>query len=241
MCSDVRGLNFLDDRDHHESVIEISLLRAIGHRLHYLHLNICNNDQVADLKNINFQNLRELESYHASTPITAVFTTAINLEKVRLGNEPKLIVETLTKCKRLRYLELKDICNMETALDALERGLFETRTLQRDILKIRINTTPSYVSYYASRPPISKPEECVIKLDRIVNSLSAKKVNQWMIILDLQEMCCNDPKEFINSLGWSADIAKIDVIQNVDNDIVLITNPGCTICGYGESWLMSFE
>ena len=128
---------------------------------------------------------------------------------------------------------------METVLDALERGLFQTRKLQRDILKIRISTSPPYMSH---RPPISKPQECVIKLDRIVNLLSVKKVDEWMIILELKKLCCDDPihpKEFIDSLGWTADIAEIHVVQKGYSDIVLITNPECIICGWSESWLMS--
>ena len=234
MCSNLRGLNFLED--YARPFIEMSLLRAVGHHLHYLHLNIYEDDQVAALKNINFQNLQELQSYHGGAPISAVLNTAINLEKIRLGDEPELIVETLTKCQRLKYLELRHIHEIETVLGALERGLFQTKNVHRDTLKIRISTPR-----LGQQSPISRPKECVIKLDRIVNSLSVNKVDQWMIILELKGLCFKDPAQFIKSLQASltADIADTFVFQNIDNDIVLITNPGCTICGWSESWLMS--
>ena len=170
MCSDLKGLHCLDHEDHHGSDIEISLLRAVGHRLHYLRINISVSDEIAALKNINFANLRELQNGNGTVPsLQAILKTAINLEKVSFDNKPELIVETLANCKRLKYLELQDIDNMEITLDALERGLFQTKDLHRDALKIWINTPPSYTSRNAIRP-ISKPQECVMKLDRIVNS-----------------------------------------------------------------------
>ena len=233
MCSNLRGLNFLDDEDHHESVIEISLLRAVGHRLHYLYLNILDDDQIAALKDINFENLRELQSSYSGS-ISAILNTSVNLEKIRIGNRPELIVDTLTRCHRLRYLELHRILNIGDILDALECGLFQTKYVHRETLKIRINTIGSY-------PPIPNPQECIIKLDRIVNSLSVNDVDQWMIVLELKELFCEDPKEFIKTLQGSltVGIAETFVVQNMNNHIVLITNPGCTICGWRESWLMS--
>ena len=237
MCSNLRGLDLLDGEDHYESVIEISLLRAIGHRLHYLHLNMYIDPHVTALKNINFQNLRQLESYYSDGgSISAILNTAINLEKIRLGNTQELIVEALARCQRLKYLELRRIVNMEMILDALERGLFQSKCVHRDTLKIRINTNESYSS-------IPNPQECIIKLDRIVNSLSVNDVDQWMIVLELKEVCCKDPKEFVKSLQESLTVGIADtfVVENMKSDIVLITNPGCTICGWRESWLMSSE
>ena len=237
MCSNLRGLNFFEDYE--GSFVEISILRAVGHRLHYLHLNTSDDTHVAALKNINFGNLQQLQSYHGSAPISAVLNTAINLEKIRLGDEPDLIVESLTKCSRLKYLELQRIRNVEGILDALERALFQTKKLRRNTLKIKISTDSTH--WFAEHFLISNPQECIIKLNRVVNSLSVNKLDQWMIILDLHELSCEDPDEFIDRLGCSltVNVAVIDVIQNTDNDIVLVTNPGCTICGWRESWLMS--
>ena len=162
----------------------------------------------------------------------------MEVEKICLSSEPKLIVKALWKCRRLKYLEIKYINNMETTLDALERGLFQTKKRIRSTLKIRINT--SYLDNL-QEPPISNPRECVIKLDRIINSLSVHKVAQWMIILDLHESCCEDPAIFIGNLWCSLrkDVAEIREFQTPGHDVVLITNPGCTICGCNESWLMS--
>ena len=243
-CSDLKGLDLRDHEYGHGTDIKISVLRAVGHRLHYLRINIHDSDQIASLKNINFANLRELQNGKVhihreigiSSSIQAILKTAINLEKVSFHNNPGLIVETLTKCKRLKYLELQRIEDMGVILDALERGLFRTNTLLRDTLKIRITMLRPYIAGLCSRIPISKQPECVAKLDRIVNSLSANKVDQWMIILDLN----GDRQEFIKSLlgTLSTDIAATHLFQNVDFDTVSITNPGCTICGWSESWLM---
>ena len=252
MCSDLKGLDLFDGEDYDGSVIEISLLRAIGHRLHYLRINMFNSDQIATLKNIDFANLRQLQlgHYKIGSSLQAILNTATNLEKVNFDNDygykPELIVETMTKCLRLRYLELKRIRDMDGILDAVGRGLFETKTLRRDTLKIRINTIASWQGN-----PIPKAPECVMKLDCIVNSLSINKVDQWMIVLDLS----GDHQEFVERLlgSLTADIATTHAIQiqNVDpepdrfarqcNHIVLMTNPGCTICGWRESWLMGSE
>ena len=257
MCSDLKGLDLFDGEDYDGSVIEISLLRAVGHRLHYLCINMFNDDQIATLKNIDFAILRQLQlgQCGVGSSIRAILNTATNLEKVgffRCDNnyKPELIVEILTKCKRLRYLDLQRIRDVEGILDALERGLFQTKTLRRDTLKIRISPIASRRAEFLSLNPIAKPQECVIKLDRIVNSLSVNKVDQWMIVLDIS----GDHQEFVESLlgSLTADIAATHVIQNADidqnlgildrqwNHIVLITNPGCIISGWRESWLMGF-
>ena len=252
MCGDLKGLDFFDGEDYDGSVVEISLLRALGHRLHYLRINMFNSYQIATLKNIDFANLQQLQlgHYKIGSSVQAILNTAINLEKVSFDNDygykPELIVETMTKCKRLRYLEVKRMGDMEGILDAVGRGLFETKTLRRDTLKIRINTIASWQGN-----PIPKAQECVMKLDCIVNSLSINRVDQWMIVLDLS----GDHKEFVECLlgSLTEDIATTHAIQiqNVGpkpdrlarqcNHIVLITNPGCTICGWRESWIMGSE
>ena len=237
-CGDLMGLDCFDDYDHEGSDIEISLLRAIGHRLHFLRINISDSNQIASLKNVNFANLRQLRDGNGTVPsIQAILKSAINLEKVSFDDKSELIVETLTKCKRLRYLELHRMCDMTGILEALESGLFQTKKLQRDTFKVRINMPPSYIPPSERyNHPIANPQECVIKLDRIINSLSVNNVDQWMIIFDIS----GDQNEFVKGLlgSLAADVATIHVHQDVGGDIVLITNPGCTICGWRESWLM---
>ena len=251
MCGDLRALDCFDDEDHEGSTVEISLLQAVGHRLHYLSINILHNDQIVALENIHFANLRELQDGYGtlrSVPaVQAILDSAINLEKVRLENKLALIVKTLTKCKRLRYLEVHRVEDMEGTLNALEHGLFQTKALRRDKLKIRISLLPYPLASVYSVTPISNHLECVIKLDRIVNSLSVNKTDQWMIILDIS----GDHENFVESLlgSLTADIATTHVFQNkfrlhdmwLEGIIVLVTNPGCTICGWWESWLMGSE
>ena len=227
ICDNLKGLEVNDE----ECKIEFPLLQAVGHRLNYLALNEWPGPFGQDLQDINFTNLRQLRGRSDNhDSFRAVLSTAVNLQKVcinpRYDSEANVIPEILKKCKRLRYLGIvvHDGNVMENVLEALECALFLTKKLKRDTLKIRI----------AAKITIISTRTFIMKLDRIVNALSMNPVDQWMLTLHLIQSENFLKGSLINELRTNLT-AEIFVVQD---DVILIRNPGCTIIGWRESWLM---
>ena len=243
ICSNLKGLDFYD----HGCEIELRLVEAIGHRLHFLTLNdyagireieYHPGRSVPILKAIDFINLRELRdetSYIDSW--RAILSTAVNLEKICVF--PKhdygagFIEEILTKCERLRCLQMEVGNEIELVLDALERGLLRTKKHKRDILKIRIISETNMVN-----------NKFIAQLARIVDALSMYPADQWMLILHLNECRRITRNSFVKELRASLT-AETLVVQNNDQHsakyVMLIRNPGCTIIGWRESWICEFN
>ena len=228
----MKGLDFDDDG----LGIEYEMLQSIGHRLQYLvlHDHLERIVDSTDEKQIVFKNLRELDQGYVCSDdsIRKVLETSINLEKVKLSHgAQKLVEEILIKCERSRYLELEGDISLDHVLQSLERSLCSTNTMHRDELKIRINTT---------EPAIAKCDELVMKLVRVSNAMSVSPVDQWMIILFLRGSTMKTA--FINDLrrALAADVFS-DTVEKPDrlDQVLLITNAGCTICGWRESWLLN--
>ena len=234
--SNLKGLDF-DDGGYG---IEWNILQSIGHRLEYLALHDIEQHFLnsAEQKQINFVNLRQLwqRDWCVSDSIRTIVKTAVHLEKVRLSNWSDLLEDVLTQCDELKYLEIDAFegnghGGLENVLEKLERCLFSKKTIQKDSLKIRINT---------SFAAIAKSEEYIIKLNRIMKTLSGNNVDQWMPILHIKR---NDEQENNQCMEDVARVLKsgtfnIAVLGGDDSITASIRNPDCTICGYRESWLM---
>ena len=85
-----------------------------------------------------------------------------------------------------------------------------------------------------------------MKLDRIVNALYTHPVDQWMLILDLGPMGEQKKKSFVGDLGQILTAGTcIEIISTAElihrRHVIVITNPGCTIIGWRESWIMDFS
>ena len=229
MCSNLKGLDFRDT----EAGIGPSILQKVGHQLQYLKLHDSDSDEL-DLKEIDFANLLELQQgYCKNDSMRAVLKTAVNLEKVQLKGTMLYIEETLTKCQRLRYLEIDRVYReeMEDVLDALERGLFRTKKQHRDALKIRIDLR---------RAEMDEFDECIMKLDRIANGLTVNPVDHWMIILDVGHIGTKKKRSIVKDLRKTLTAKTVVVPRgNEKEKMILITNPGCAISGWRESWLMN--
>ena len=229
MCGNLKGLDFYDA----DSGIQIPILQAIGHKLHFLMLHDAEEDDEAPraLRKIHFANLRELrQGMGSDRMMRAVLKTATNLEKVTLNCSADLIVQIFTKCKRLKYLELIGIVYLDHILDQLERALFKTKKLKRNTLKIRMSAI------------VLDHDKCIMELNRTVNSLSMNPVNQWMLILELRHMKGSNRPKFAKDLQES--LTAVTAAVHDSNDQIqraLITNPRCTISGTNESWLMNFN
>ena len=234
LCSNLQGLEIVNS----ECGIEWNVLQSIGRRLEYLvlHDHLGRLVDSAEQQQIDFRNLRELQQGRTcpNNSIREITKTANNLEKVKLPfGRQDLVDEILRKCERLRYLEIEEVnrnYQMDEVLQSLERSLGSTNTMHRDKLKIRINTTET---------AIAECKECIVKLVRVSNALSVNPVDQWMIILYLENSKMDS--SFIDDVrgALAADILDIAVLPDRNDQVILITNAGCTICGWRESWLMN--
>ena len=227
MCSNLKGLDFQGD----EGGILPSILQKVGHQLQYLKLHDSDSDGL-DLTQIDFANLLELKEGHCkSDAMRSVLKTATNLEKVKLEYGTDLIEEVIAKCKRLRYLEINNRGKVDDVLDALERGLYRTKKQQRNTLKIKMNAD------------IEKMDAYIMKLNRIINELTVNPVDHWMIILDVDHFGTKTKSSIIKDLRCNLT-AETAVVPNGIGDfaahLILLTNTGCAICGWRESWLMNF-
>ena len=224
MCSHLKGL----DVHPGEGGIGSSILQKVGHQLQYLRLH----DADPELGNIDFANLLEFkEGYCTSDSMRAVLNTAVNLEKVQLKFRTDFIEEIMSKCQRLKYLEIDGYGKIGDHLDALERGLYQTKKQHRDTLKIRMHID------------IETLCECIIKLDRVIKGLIANPVDHWMIILDVGRNLTKKRRSVVKDLRGNVNAETIVVRDGIDtykSHLLLLTNTGCTISGWRESWLMNF-
>ena len=231
MCSNLKGLDFYDSR----LGIEMAILPSIGHQLHYL--TFYDLDDVANsaLKDVNFANLRQLvqEKQCSDDSFKCILKTAINLEKVKF-HAKAVISEILTQCERLKYLEIEcDEDSMGNVLDMIALFFEQKNNALKQTLKIRI--------HLCLNDSLSRAQEtkAVSNLQRVVNSLSASKLDQWMIILDLYTHRAGFPismlyKRIRRKLNRNSDVSRNYQIDNV----FVVTNLDCTIDGIAEKWLM---
>ena len=151
ICSNLKGLDLRDE----SGEMEISILKAVGHNLHYLKLNeSLHDDDIEDMKHINYANLRQFVQgdFCRADAIRNVMGTAVNLEKVKVSgklfedhchdqdNAVVLMEEIFEKCERLSYLELYD-CRLvtERILNAVGVGLSKMGAGRRGGLKMKFN------------------------------------------------------------------------------------------------------
>ena len=234
MCSNLKGLDF----DDYHLGIEMPLLQAIGHRLHFLTLQDVDGNASSALKHVNFQNLRQFQQGEccSASALRLVLKSAVNLEKVRLLNGDGLDVmeEILMKCDKLNYLEIDT--DIEASLPALEFCLSPHQKLQRESLKIRIEGC-----FGDSWDAMTEEKPYSSRLCSIANFLSVNTVHQWMVVLRV----CTDKKQTVRSIfddlkkALPPNIAHVYMPHDGLDDTILISNPGCNIGGWQETWLMN--
>ena len=230
MCSNLKGLDLYDSN----LGIEMAVLQAIGHQLHYLDLHDVQGEAMSALKNVNFANLRQLEHGQecSMNSLQAILNRAVNLERVNLRKEQavELIDDILHKCNKLTYLEI--VTEIMPALSALQHCLLYSRGLQR-----RQSLTIRIFGCFEDRR-IVENKECIIKLARIVYMLSLSKLDQWMIILDVFDCIHNLMISLLNDLAGALgpDVANMCMIMDKHR---LIVNSGGAISDWKDTWYMS--
>ena len=151
----------------------------------------------------------------------------------------------VTQCLSLQYLELELVANISenddeaykvcNILDAMNGGLFDTRNCKRDSLKIQIK------GWMLG----SEVDECVRRLDQIVNLLARSDVQDFMIMIDIEKGGNTEDDKYDNltfvDLEMFSGVSGAHVFMEKNNDdkgMLIITNEDCHICGYSESWMM---
>ena len=214
----------------------LQLLQAIGHQLQYLELYYIkygSSGSTVNLENTNFENLKQLVIREdcACDLRGDILKTATNLEKARIDfyddsveEEISCITEMIGNCEKLEYFEIVNGDHIEQVLDAVNRGLFRSRMCERESLKIRIENSNDL--------DLENEEHMVMRFDQTIHQLQMSKVEQWMILLGrytVEKMI----KKLIDSLT-----ADVQVVENKESNLVVISNPNCTINGYAEQWLV---
>ena len=237
MCCNLKGL----DLDDSHLGIEMPVLQAIGHRLHFLTLQDIDNKASSALKNVNFGNLRQFQQGESCTlsSLRSVLKSAVNLEKVRLLDQDGLDVmeEILMKCDKLNYLEIET--DIEASLDTVKNCLSRHRKLQRESLKIRIEGC--FGESWDAMTDENAQKAYSSRLCSIANLLSANIAHQWMVMVRVW----TEKKQRVRSIyddlkkALQPNIAHVYMPHDGHDVTILISNPGCKIGGWQETWLMN--
>ena len=181
-----------------------------------------------------------------------VLRSAISLEKLKICSDwdddnddsddhqdgLMLIEEIFELCEQLKYVEIYKDC-FERTLEAVASGVSKMKKEKRGNLKIKLITDHS---------ELSLEESCYGTVVKIVGVLCSTKLDHWMIILPVKEgeQHCRELKQEIRSEKLNVAIYYDaegfhyeDVLDNANfQSCIVISNEGCTINGYQESWLM---
>lgn len=113
-------------------------------------------------------------------------------------------------------------------LEGVENGLYLTKKLHRQSLKVSIDVSFDDVGDLQT----STDFKTVLKqIDRILLYSQASQIDDYMLCLRWY-----DAEEAETVLDLIKEHTTFPIIAQ--DDLVVITNNDCKICGYGESWLM---
>ena len=191
-----------------------------------------------DFSNIDFSKLQEiiLKTPNAKT-INDILKTGRNLQKVHLipdgygitslsEQELKSVIPQILKCESLEYfgIEANDE-NCTSILKGIEIGLFETKKLHRNQLKIRVNALKnSHIDLKAMMWNIQRIIHCLI--EERMSSI----IKNFMFIFDLR-MADDAFKEKLDGIEILNDLNDIssNIEVQADGLCFVITNKQCTI------------
>ena len=111
---------------------------------------------------------------------------------------------------------------IDELLDAMNRGLFRSRMRESESLKIRIDNSVA----------CENEQDLVMRFGQTIHQLLMAKVEQWMILLE-SDSVTDKIKTWIDSLTDD-----VRIVEDKESNLVMISNPDCTINGYREQWLM---
>eukprot|EP01084_Bolivina_argentea_P136702 240746_1 len=228
--SELKGL----DLTHTLSITkQKSLLVNYGHSLDFLSFRY---DHTADynayVSELNFRNLEQLKIFRPPLRVnvmqeilrSATNIKAVSLKQIHNAMEKqtlKSMCMTILRCELLEYMEL-DMCDalLVPVLEVINECLCEINR-QTHQIKIRITTTGFSLAVEQCRQNVK------LRVGNVISWLK-RYYEHFMFILD------------INANAFYDEIKDIlrDVQVEKFGGICLITNRGCIIDGFGQSWKM---
>ena len=215
------------DLDDYGSRVGDRLLMAFGEPFQFLRLRRILHRYDKILKKVKFVNLRQLRldrlddtSPAAIDVLYAAAKTARKLKKLGVGMRDgtgvqylMLIEEILKKSKRLCYIEIETRYDRDIPLvfACLEYGL---EKLKGETFKINFTG-----NFHMDAVKVGGLKQIISKL--------ATNVDNWMILLNSHSIRMDDLKK-INA----------PISLDEESGYLVISNKGCNINGYSESWLM---
>ena len=219
------------------------LITAFADKLEYLSFTE-SKDIDYEFSAVNFKNLTCFNGIHMSNNcINDILKTAVNLKRVgidrtkdvTLSQLENIIIKIFNSCKLLENFEFGcdfgTHCGIESVLDGIEKGLFQTKDRKRKKMRLRIFTG------YANT---KDAQSLILNIGRIIHWLVQSAIEDFMFIWFIEGLV-NDEKfdkelllKDVKSIGFKAS-----VIRN-KNDII-ISNENCKLDGYYEAWPNSFD
>ena len=221
------------------------LLTAIGHQLEYLAVNLAVNYLYEyDIGKLEFKNLKQFRMFASCSvaTINQIVSTALNLEKVEMqfseDNEDIderffFINKMLGEYKKLEYLEIMYGPFAEEVLDVIQRGLTRGREHEKKELKIKIYEPDRDAEWIRFMYSVEYEMELITKRVSIINLLACSKVEQWMVLFGGTNMIQELNESVHCAVGFPVQIS-----DDQESNLTVITNDDCTINGYSARWLM---
>lgn len=226
-----------------------NMLQTAGSRLNYLCHGQLPTGPV-DVNQTDFSHLRELRMDNPNVLLThQILETAKNVRKFHLnafGSDRRrmtslttqelatVIPDIFSKCDALQYFGIDANMGIFGAvLEALEVSLFRTRDVVRNTLKIRIECKGSHGIN------LSEAENILLKIDRLVYRLSASEIDNFMLILDFEQMPWPGNNEDVE-VSLRRNISS-DIWVRAEGSCFVIMNENCAIQGWKEKWLVEIQ
>ena len=135
--------------------------------------------------------------------------------------------------QKLEYLEIRYGSFIEEVLDAVSCGLPRGREYERKELTIKICDPYNNPGGIRILQNMENEEGLIKKCVSIINQLACLKVEQWMLLLGGTGV--------MQRLKGSADCAvgcAVQISDDQESNLTVITNCECNINGYSARWLM---
>eukprot|EP01083_Nonionella_stella_P166689 558032_1 len=238
-CPKVVGLELR----HGTTRVNKQLPRIFANQLKYLSLRQQEKNAFAiDLDNIGFDKLEELTLMWPQNELCVdILKSALHLKRIFISywedwmkNDEiqNVIANCIMKCASLSYIGFSILSShFCSVLEGIERGLFKTKKQHRKQFKICI-----YV-----RDEDIRANDFTFYVARIVNSLEACDINDFMLIWELKRR--NDDE----TSSIYMDLCNISMDSKVSHDAdkhqsqFIIANRNCKINGYHTSFVLGNE
>lgn len=228
LCPEVKSLRFhiLNEQS------ATSLINAFGHQLEQLDLNV--RQLPIDLSQVNFDKLQGLKLCAPTKTFDDILNTAKNLKLIEICNQKfeispieaeKLFIKCLSTLKSLESIKFDDYKIFdgnffESVLIGIEKGLFQTKSMQRKKMKIELAILC---------PETFKFGEYALKLGNIIHWMKKADIKDFMLILHFESLSEEvDMSQILEEL----EAASVGIKVWSRDDLFFVTNKNCNLTYY---------